>query len=176
MKIENWNTFEVENLLYKPNLLGTWCSLCGLPALLGGFFLSSWTWVLPFCSVHSPFWGGVLWFIYYDWQGFMVLGPMLPSVRDKITLFTCKQLPFLISLCTLRDFTWDKNPNPRMLCQGGRSSYLTRIGLFCQLNNPQNSENEFFVEIWSWWQVENHPNYHRLHFWIISLLIWQYHK
>jgi hypothetical protein len=30
----------------------------------------------------------------YEWQGFIMLGPMSPSVRDKITLFTCKQLPF----------------------------------------------------------------------------------
>ncbi len=31
--------------------------------------LSSWTWVLPFCSLYSPFFW-VLWFI-YDWQGFI---------------------------------------------------------------------------------------------------------
>ncbi len=30
---------------------GTWCSLCSF-ALFGG---SSWTWVLPFCSLFSPF-------------------------------------------------------------------------------------------------------------------------
>jgi hypothetical protein len=73
------------------------------------------------------FW--VLWLI-YDWQGFIMLGPMSPSVRDKITLFTCKQLPFFISLCTLRDLTWDKNPKGVM--PGGDPPTLPRIGLFCR--------------------------------------------
>jgi hypothetical protein len=72
------------------------------------FHVSSWTWVLPFCSMYSPFFW-VLWFI-YEWQGFIMLGPMSPSVRDKITLFTCKQLPFLF-LCVL----WGISPGTRTL-------------------------------------------------------------
>jgi hypothetical protein len=47
--------------------LGTWCSPCGSPSWV--VLLSSWTWVLPFCSLYSPlFWA--LWFI-YEWEDFI---------------------------------------------------------------------------------------------------------
>jgi len=39
--------------------------------------LSSWTWVLSFCSLYfsrALFFGGVLWFI-YGWQSFITFGP-----------------------------------------------------------------------------------------------------
>ncbi len=42
--------------------------------------LSSWMWVLPFCSLYSPFFG-VLWFI-FDWQGFIIENQFIPLNPD----------------------------------------------------------------------------------------------
>jgi hypothetical protein len=51
--------------------LGTWCCPCGLPSK--AVHLSSWMWVLPFCSLFSPFLGAFvnLWltrFYQEKWQ------------------------------------------------------------------------------------------------------------
>jgi hypothetical protein len=34
---------------------GTSCSICGSPSYV--VLSSSWTWILPFCSLYSPFLG-----------------------------------------------------------------------------------------------------------------------
>ncbi len=48
----------------------TCCSPCGLTSWV--VLQSSWTWVLPFCSLYSPFFW-VLWFI-YNWHCFIIEG------------------------------------------------------------------------------------------------------
>jgi hypothetical protein len=74
-------------------------------ALLGGFFLSSSMWVLPFCSFYSPFFFSVLWFI-YDWQGLIINTCYSISILVGIgTLITMYKLIELVVITTCPKLT-----------------------------------------------------------------------
>jgi hypothetical protein len=63
---------------------------CGLPSSV--ILLSSWMWVLSFCSLYSAppfFW--VLWFI-YDWQGFISCIVFTWYCDHKRMMQTCQTL------------------------------------------------------------------------------------
>ncbi len=70
--------------------------------------LSSWMWVLPFCSLYSPifFLRGVLWFI-YDGRGFIKLYIFLGDGCQLWFLWVCCDLVIAIDSGKEKCFCFD---------------------------------------------------------------------